>query len=734
MGSSKSISRQPLTRRSCRAPGGAGNPVATAPANGFQLVSQKTLVGDVNAQIEFLPLDDVFTAGGAAVYLSQTKTLFGGPLVDHGPRVPLVGSDTGAWRAALREWAGLRPAHVVPGFGTWGGAELLDRHERFLGELHRQVGYFIANGRPHEDLQDDIRVPADYLVWMPYDNPLAEDVEHVYQELTVPRAPFADRPPRLDDKIPHALVLIGDGPHEPGHVEAGLRQVFQATGVVAHFTVDVRALSAENLAHVRLLVILRDGLLRPGAKGQPDFVWMTPEQERAVVDFVERGGGFLNLHNSLGLYPENGPYLKLAAGRYVGHGPLERFRVEVVDHDHPITRGVEDFSVADEQHTPEVDADRIHLLLRNRSDDGKTAAAGWVREPGRGRLCHLANGHTRESLLHPTYQRLMRNAVLWCLRQDGNTVSEAKTNQGALALTEPAPDSTSDVAENVAPSIERLGEEASRSLAEIYADDRTIPLEARVVEKVKRDDLPREKIVFRGAQGFLVPGYFQLPPGGPGPHPCVLLLHGWSGGKDNWWQDGNYVSGGNLREALLAAGFAVLALDAQCHGDRISQNDFAPVNHYVDESAGDKQRKGYFTLNEIYIQTTRDYRRAIDYLETRSDIDKSRIGAIGYSMGGTQTFLLTGVEPRIKAAVAVATPAEKSKWSPVAPQNFIRGIGQRPLLTILGRSDPMCSVEHARELQSLLESKPKDQVFFDAGHKLPADYVPRAVAWMQKYL
>jgi hypothetical protein len=137
-----------------------------------------------------------------------------------------------------------------------------------------------------------------------------------------------------------------------------------------------------------------------------------------VVQFVEGGGGFLNLHNAMGLYPADGPYLKLVGGRYIGHGPLERFRVEVVDRDHPVTRGVRDFSVADEQHTPPFDKAKVHLLLQNRDDDGKVAAAGWVYEPGRGRLCHLANGHTREALLHPMSQLLMRNAVNWCLRRE----------------------------------------------------------------------------------------------------------------------------------------------------------------------------------------------------------------------------------------------------------------------------------------------------------------------------
>jgi dienelactone hydrolase len=282
--------------------------------------------------------------------------------------------------------------------------------------------------------------------------------------------------------------------------------------------------------------------------------------------------------------------------------------------------------------------------------------------------------------------------------------------------------------------LERLGDEACRALAQLYEYDRSIPLEARVVEKADKDDLPREKIVFRGVQGFLVPAYLQLPPGQSAGCPCVLLLHGWSGSKEAWWQDGNYISGGNARRALLAAGFAVLALDAQCHGDRISQNDFASVNHYVDPLGEGIQRKGYFTREDIYVQTTRDYRRAIDYLQTRGEIDSRRIGVLGYSMGGTQTFLLTGVEPRVKVAVAVATPAEKSKWSIVGPQNFVHAIGQRPLRTILGRRDELCPLEHAQALQSLLEATAADQVLFDAGHRLPADYAPRAVEWFVRHL
>ncbi len=292
----------------------------------------------------------------------------------------------------------------------------------------------------------------------------------------------------------------------------------------------------------------------------------------------------------------------------------------------------------------------------------------------------------------------------------------------------------SETASPPSTAVEHLGEEATRALHQTYEYDRTIPLEARVVEKLERDGTVREKIVFRGVQGFLVPGYLEYPADGKRPGPCVLLLHGWSGSKEHWWKDGGYISGGNVRRALLDAGFSVLALDAQCHGDRISQNDFAPVNHFADPQLESHPRKGYFTQQEIYIQTTRDYRRAIDYLETRSEVDKSRIGMLGYSMGGTQTFLLAGVDQRIKAAVACCVPADRSKWSPIAPQNFAAGIGHRPVLMIMGRTDEMCPLDQAYGLHALISSSTKEILLIDAGHRLPPDYVPHAIAWIQKHL
>lgn len=284
------------------------------------------------------------------------------------------------------------------------------------------------------------------------------------------------------------------------------------------------------------------------------------------------------------------------------------------------------------------------------------------------------------------------------------------------------------------PALERIGAEASAALFRVYEADPSLPLDGRTLEKRRFEGHIREKVVFRGAQGFLVPGYLQFPEPAKALYPCVLLLHGWSGSKEHFWIDGNTISGGDLRKALLSAGFAVLALDAQCHGERMAVNDFSPVNPYLDEKTGQPVRKGAFTLPDIYIQTIRDYRRAIDYLQQRGDIDMKRIGVVGYSMGGTQTYLLTGVEPRIKAAVSVAAPAEKDPLSPVAPQSFVRGIGARPFLAIMGDADPMCSAEHARARHRLAESPNSVLIIVQGTHRLPASYVKRAAEFLREHL
>ena len=276
-----------------------------------------------------------------------------------------------------------------------------------------------------------------------------------------------------------------------------------------------------------------------------------------------------------------------------------------------------------------------------------------------------------------------------------------------------------------------LGPEALQAVKAFYDYDPRIPLDARIVERVDGGKTVREKVTFRGVRGFWAPGYLEVPTDGDAPHPCVLLLHGWSWSKECWYEDDNDVHGGELRRALLEAGFAIFALDAQIHGDRIAENDYAVVNIWPGE--GETQQRNFFTLAEICEQTVRDYRRGLDYLETRPEVDMERIGAFGYSMGAWQVVPLSACEPRVRVSVAAALPTERPQYDPIAPRNYAAGIAQ-PFLVQIGREDEMASVEGGEQVHALLSSAAKELIWYASGHLLPVAYVPDAVGWFRGHL
>ena len=279
------------------------------------------------------------------------------------------------------------------------------------------------------------------------------------------------------------------------------------------------------------------------------------------------------------------------------------------------------------------------------------------------------------------------------------------------------------------PPLDTLSQTEFAVLKQFFEYDRRIPLEARIVEQKQEHGGVRQKIVFRSTQGFLVPGYLEYRSGTDGPRSCVLLMHGWSGSKDSWYARDNYISGSNVRESLLQQGFVTLALDAQCHGDRISQNDFAPVNHFISEGE-QNPRRGYFTQREIYVQTVLDYRRALDYLATRADVDTSQIGVVGYSMGGTQSLMLTAIDNRVKATVACAVPADPKRLSPIAPHYYAAQVAGRHMLMIWGRNDEMCSQLQARQIHAMLPQPAAKPLFVDGTHRMSSEYAPHAVKWL----
>jgi len=220
----------------------------------------------------------------------------------------------------------------------------------------------------------------------------------------------------LSAKRPRALALIGDRYHSPVYIRDGLSPALVRENIPVTFIENVEELNAENLKSFELLIILRDGMNWPDGYAKPPVKWMTDVQQQAVWDFVHQGGGFLALHNAQGIYPPGGLYYKLFGGDYGGHPKPYVYTVRIEDKNHPITAGVEDFSIFDEQHTVKYYLGREQLLLRSIAPDNLQSEAGWWREMGKGRFVYLAPGHTPEALGHPMMQRLIRNSLNWLLK------------------------------------------------------------------------------------------------------------------------------------------------------------------------------------------------------------------------------------------------------------------------------------------------------------------------------
>lgn len=279
-------------------------------------------------------------------------------------------------------------------------------------------------------------------------------------------------------------------------------------------------------------------------------------------------------------------------------------------------------------------------------------------------------------------------------------------------------------------SMQPISAESFAVMREFFEYDRQIPLEARTVARQETPAYVREKIVFRSARDARVPGYLAIPKNGKAPYPVAILLHGIGSSKDSWWQDDSFQSGGLLTKNLLAAGIAVLTLDAEYHGERIAENDFESPSVFT------LQKGWMMRARDMIVQTAIDHRRAIDYLASRDDIDGDRIGTIGYSMGGMTTVHLSAIEPRIKASAAIVPPIRGVAQTALALHNFAtHSADAASFLLLAGKTDTMnYSEAEAKAFFETVKAKDKDFVVYDAGHQLPAEWTNRASNWMKEKL
>lgn len=165
------------------------------------------------------------------------------------------------------------------------------------------------------------------------------------------------------------------------------------------------------------------------------------------------------------------------------------------------------------------------------------------------------------------------------------------------------------------------------------------PLNPHVYDKIEHQDYTIEKVYFESYPGFFVTGNLYRPVGKTGPFPAVLSPHGhWAYGR---LENSDVVSVPGRCINLARQGYVVFS------SDMIGYNDSRQINHRLAGKA-----LSLWSIGSLGLHLWNNI-RSLDFLQSLPDVDQNRLACTGASGGGTQTFLLSAVDDRIKVAAPV---------------------------------------------------------------------------------
>jgi dienelactone hydrolase len=247
------------------------------------------------------------------------------------------------------------------------------------------------------------------------------------------------------------------------------------------------------------------------------------------------------------------------------------------------------------------------------------------------------------------------------------------------------------------------GEQSSVPSQFTYDDSK--PLDAQIkptsfsTNEVRVDD-----VSFTGPGDTRLNAHLLTPSGVEGSHPAVIYAHGAGGDRQEL-----------LDEALQMAGKGAVTLTL----DMIYSPQRA---RRLPEGM-----EGVRANSKREAEAVKEVRRAVDFLQSRDDVDEDEIGYVGWSAGARTGALTSGVEHRIKAFDLIAGGA-----APVSEYvKYFSGDLQDELETLLEKTDPLHFVALATPSKLLFQNGRQDEVVPEAALKAlaQAGSEPKEVRW-----
>lgn len=282
------------------------------------------------------------------------------------------------------------------------------------------------------------------------------------------------------------------------------------------------------------------------------------------------------------------------------------------------------------------------------------------------------------------------------------------------------------------------------------------PAPPRLIRREEHDGYTLERLVLDLNGLEPVPALLLIPHKREPKAPGLLYIHWHAGmydlGKDQLWK------GVPVQPAYAPVcaekGLVTLAIDSWCFGERKHEQDGA-------QGEQDAFKLMLWRGRVLFGMMMFDEYRAMDYLAARPEIDSSRLGVLGMSMGSTKAWWLAALDPRVKVCMDVCCLTDYEElirthglkehgiyyYVPSLLKRFQTSdinelIVPRPHLSVNGRKDPLTpplGVEKIRDrLVALYRKYGKDEdchiELFDCAHVELPEMRKLILAWMDTKL
>jgi type 1 glutamine amidotransferase len=148
---------------------------------------------------------------------------------------------------------------------------------------------------------------------------------------------------------------------------------------------------------------------------------ITGDQEKGLVNAIMGGVGLAGWHGGIGdAFRNNVKFQFMVGGQWVAHpgGGID-YRVNIVDHKDPITKGLEDFNMHSEQYYMQVDPNVKVLTTTTFSGehaswiDGAVIPVTWKKYFGDGRVFYSSLGHVMKDYEVPEALEIQKRGIRW---------------------------------------------------------------------------------------------------------------------------------------------------------------------------------------------------------------------------------------------------------------------------------------------------------------------------------